>query len=195
MGVDGLCLLRESRSCNPQPGNSRLRRARRETALLLCSGGANERRAAIRLGKAAGQTQNRPARQPEQDLGRIHRGHPFRHTVGHWPLVGDALLSLAGVRNVTGHYTDGFRSRLIADMTNPPPKPISVMASDIPDACQGEKGVAHQRPVPNSVAERMPPMNPSQVLFGLTCGAILCLPSSFPQTYCSTSLICTTRTK
>ena len=47
----------------------------------------------------------------------------------------------------------------------------------------------------SSVAEAIPPRNPAQVLFGLTCGAILRLPSVLPQMYWSTSLIWTTRTK
>src|SRR6266487_6387888 len=65
------------------------------------------------------------------------------------------------------------RSRLMADMTNPPANPINVIASAMPADCQGVNGVAHHRPAPSNVAVAMPPTKPSQVLFGLTCGAIL----------------------
>jgi len=66
---------------------------------------------------------------------------------------------------------------------------INVIASDIPADCQGVNGVAHHRAAPIAVVVATPPTNPSQVLFGLTCGAILCRPRVFPQTYCNTSLI------
>jgi len=56
-------------------------------------------------------------------------------------------------------------------------------------------GVIHHSAAPISVALRVPPINPSQVFDGERFGAILCRPSSLPQTYCSTSLSCTTSTR
>ncbi len=53
---------------------------------------------------------------------------------------------------------------------------MRVMTSDIPAACQGVNGVAHHSAVPSNVAVATPPMEPSHVLFGLTVGAILCVP-------------------
>ena len=57
------------------------------------------------------------------------------------------------------------------------------MTSDKPAACQGRKGVAHQRAVPARVALAMPPTKPSQVLLGLISGAITRRPISLPQAY------------
>ena len=56
----------------------------------------------------------------------------------------------------------------MADMTNPPAKPINVMAKDMPADCQGVNGVAHHNLAPKAVAVTTPPMNPSHVLLGLT---------------------------
>lgn len=69
----------------------------------------------------------------------------------------------------------------MADMTSPPPKPMKVMTSDIPADCQGVKGVAHHSPAPINTVQAMPPISPSQVLFGLTVGATLWRPSVFPK--------------
>src|SRR5215470_14091519 len=43
-------------------------------------------------------------------------------------------------------------SRLIALITRPPRKPISVIAKDIPAACQPVNGVAHESNAPRNVA-------------------------------------------
>ena len=70
----------------------------------------------------------------------------------------------------------------------PPPSAIA-------SASAGEKGVSHQSAPPSSVAAAPPPRKPSQVLFGLTRGAIFRRPSVLPKTYCRTSLPCTTRSR
>src|SRR5262249_34019230 len=75
----------------------------------------------------------------------------------------------------------------IADMITPPANPISAMTRDSRAACQGANGVAHQSAAPTRVAQPTPPRNPSQVLFGLTRGRILCLPTNSPTMYWSTS--------
>src|SRR5713101_6085412 len=68
----------------------------------------------------------------------------------------------------------------MADMVRPPANPISVIASETAAATAGVNGVIHQSAVPMAVALRTPPTNPSQVLFGLTTGAILCRPAFSP---------------
>src|ERR1035438_2816072 len=85
------------------------------------------------------------------------------------------------------------RSRLMADITSPPRKPVIVIRKENAAACQGWKGVIHHRAVPNAVADTTPPKKPSTVFDGDTFGAILCRPASLPQTYCSTSLDWATR--
>jgi hypothetical protein len=87
------------------------------------------------------------------------------------------------------------RSRLIADMVNPPRKPMTVMTKAIPIVCHMPNGVTRQSDVPIRVAERIPPMNPYHVLLGLITGEILWRPRSLPQTYCNTSLSCTITTR
>src|SRR5699024_2431990 len=87
------------------------------------------------------------------------------------------------------------RSRLMELMTSPPAKPSRQETKASPAACSGLNGVSHHRAAPIPVALNTPPMNPSQVLLGLTLGATGCLRSVLPHTYCRTSLICTTRTK
>ena len=87
------------------------------------------------------------------------------------------------------------RSRLIADITSPPKKPIRLITSAMAAACQGENGVIHQSAAPIAVALKTPPTKPSTVLEGDSSGAILRRPRSLPQTYCSTSLDCTTSTR
>src|SRR5690349_13794101 len=84
------------------------------------------------------------------------------------------------------------RSRLIADITRPPRNPASVIISETAAAWRNENGVTHHRLAPSSVALATPPANPSSVFDGDTCGAILIRPASFPHTYWSTSLDCTT---
>ncbi|MNN00107.1 hypothetical protein D3C81_1126900 [compost metagenome] len=86
------------------------------------------------------------------------------------------------------------RSRLMADITRPPKKPSRVTTRATKAACQKLNGVIQNRLAPTRVARAMPPAKPSTVFDGDSCGAILRLPSSLPQTYCSTSLICTTST-
>ena len=85
------------------------------------------------------------------------------------------------------------RSRLIADSTNPPKKPITQTQKDRPAACHAVNGVNTCRAAPRAVALSTPPIRPSQVFDGDSVGDSLCRPSSFPQTYCNTSLPCTTR--
>ena len=65
---------------------------------------------------------------------------------------------------------------MIADIVRPPKKPINVVASAIPKAAKGEKGVAHQSAIPTRLALKTPPTKPSSVLFVLTFAAtgILC---------------------
>src|SRR6185437_10757084 len=82
--------------------------------------------------------------------------------------------------------------RLTADNASPPRKPASTITSDMPAEPQNVNGVIHHRQAPIAVAERPPPSRPSTVLDGLTRGASLCRPNNLPNTYCSTSLICTT---
>ena len=72
---------------------------------------------------------------------------------------------------------------------------MTLMASAMSADCHGLNGVIHQRPAPIAVALATPPMSPSRVFDGETSGAILCLPKSFPQMYCSTSLDWTTSTR
>ena len=67
------------------------------------------------------------------------------------------------------------------------------MIAAMPADCNGENGVIHHIAAPISVAPAAPPTKPSTVFEGLTTGAILVFPNSLPNTYCSTSLICTTR--
>src|SRR4029453_542856 len=74
-------------------------------------------------------------------------------------------------------------------------KPITTMTSDRSAACKGVNGVIHDSPTPIKVALRAPPAKPSTVFDGDSFGAILVRPNSFPQTYCSTSLDCTTITR
>jgi len=62
------------------------------------------------------------------------------------------------------------RSRLMADITRPPKKPIRFMINDMTAACQGENGVIHHRAVPTSVALNTPPTRPSSVLEGERLG-------------------------
>src|SRR5215467_9416964 len=45
------------------------------------------------------------------------------------------------------------------------------------------------------VVVAMPPIRPSQVFLGLTCGVTLWRPSSLPQQYCATSLNCVSTTR
>ena len=85
------------------------------------------------------------------------------------------------------------RSRLIADITSPPKKPMTFTVSAISAACQKVNGVIQNSVAPISVASATPPSNPSSVLDGDSRGATLRLPNSLPHTYCSTSEICTTR--
>src|SRR5690242_3108748 len=80
------------------------------------------------------------------------------------------------------------RSRLMADITSPPPKPGSVIARHIPADCQGVNGVAHHRAEPIRTVAETPPIRPSHVLLGLTVGATFRRPSVLPNTYCKTSL-------
>ena len=87
------------------------------------------------------------------------------------------------------------RSRLIADITRPPQKPIRLTASDMPNACHGVNGVSHHRAAPSALADSTPPMKPSTVLDGDSFGAIRRLPISLPQMYCNTSEDCTTITR
>src|SRR6266481_138065 len=87
------------------------------------------------------------------------------------------------------------RSRLIADITRPPQNPIRLITSAMIAACHGENGVIHQSAAPSKVALAIPPTRPSTVFDGDRLGAIWRWPSSLPQTYCSTSLDCTTRIK
>ena len=86
------------------------------------------------------------------------------------------------------------RSRLIADITRPPKKPIRQMTRATSAASFGVNGVMPCSAAPRAVALATPPIRPSQVFDGDSEGATLCLPSSLPQTYCSTSLPCTTMT-
>src|SRR5258708_7743608 len=65
------------------------------------------------------------------------------------------------------------RSRLIADITSPPRKPMIVINRDIAAACHTLNGVSHHRPAPSAVAVRTPPTKPSTVFDGDTTGAIL----------------------
>ena len=81
-----------------------------------------------------------------------------------------------------------LRLRLIADITRPPRKPITTMTNDIISDCQKLNGVIQNMQPPISVADKPPPTRPSTVFDGLTSGATLCLPKSFPKTYCNTSL-------
>ncbi|MCY1458797.1 hypothetical protein D9M71_762120 [compost metagenome] len=60
-------------------------------------------------------------------------------------------------------------------------------------ACQKLNGVIQHKVAPIRVASATPPTRPSTVFEGDSLGATLCLPNSLPQTYCSTSEICTTR--
>lgn len=86
-------------------------------------------------------------------------------------------------------------SRLIADIHNPPTKPIRVIASDISPAAHQLNGVTQYKQIPISTEDKMPPTKPSMVLFGLNFGTIGCLPNNFPNTYCSTSESCVTTIK
>ena len=56
-------------------------------------------------------------------------------------------------------------------------------------------GVIHHIALPMAVAASPPPMKPSTVFDGLTTGAIFVRPNSLPNTYCMTSLICTTSSR
>ncbi|MNC31415.1 hypothetical protein D3C75_797340 [compost metagenome] len=85
------------------------------------------------------------------------------------------------------------RSRLMADITRPPKKPSKVTTRAISAACQKLNGVIQNRLAPTRVASATPPAKPSTVFDGDSSGAIGRLPNSLPHTYCSTSLICTTR--
>ena len=78
------------------------------------------------------------------------------------------------------------------DITRPPAKPSRHTSSANSAACQKAKGVIQHSIAPISVARATPPMKPSTVFEGDRLGAILCLPASLPQTYCSTSESCTT---
>ena len=60
------------------------------------------------------------------------------------------------------------RSRLMADITSPPTKPIDATNSDIAAACQKLNGVIHHRPAPSAVAHATPPTSPSTVFDGDT---------------------------
>ena len=60
-------------------------------------------------------------------------------------------------------------------------------------ACHQAKGVIQKSAAPSNEASSTPPTKPSTVLEGESTGAILRLPKSLPQTYCSTSELCTTR--
>ena len=86
-------------------------------------------------------------------------------------------------------------SRLIADITRPPKKPISAITSDSPNACHGVNGVIHHRLAPSTEADSTPPRKPSQVFDGDSLGAILVRPNILPKTYCSTSDDWTTTTR
>src|SRR5690606_24821374 len=87
------------------------------------------------------------------------------------------------------------RSRLIADITSPPKNPIRQIIKAMSAACSMLNGGAQDSSAPTSVALAMPPIRPSQGFDGDRDGATLCLPNSLPQTYCNTSLPCTTITR
>src|SRR5690606_17295004 len=87
------------------------------------------------------------------------------------------------------------RSRLIADITSPPKKPIRLTTRASSAACQGVNGVIHHSAAPRAEADATPPTNPSTVFDGDSLGAIRRRPQSLPQTYCSTSEDCTTITR
>src|SRR5690606_4010239 len=84
------------------------------------------------------------------------------------------------------------RLRLTADSASPPQAPAMTITVDMAAACSGANGVIHHSAVPMPTAADPPPTRPSTVLDGLTTGASLRRPSSLPNTYCITSLICTT---
>src|SRR5579885_1549017 len=87
------------------------------------------------------------------------------------------------------------RPRLTAESASPPRKPASTITADIAPACHGENGVIHHKAAPIAVAHAPPPTKPATVLDGLTLGAIRRRPNSFPNTYCNTSLNCTTSSR
>jgi AcrR family transcriptional regulator len=106
-----------------------------------------------------------------------------------------SVRNAARTNTVSAPYSFTPRSRLMADMMSPPANPILVSTNAITAASPGEKGVAHHSPAPIAVAHATPPTYPAHVLFGLTDGAIGRRPMDLPQTYCSTSLNCTTSTR
>ncbi|MDT4862696.1 hypothetical protein D3C71_1712160 [compost metagenome] len=81
---------------------------------------------------------------------------------------------------------------MIADITRPPAKPSRLTVRAISAACQKLNGVIQYSSAPTRLAKATPPAKPSRVFEGDRRGAILCLPNSLPQTYCSTSDSCTT---
>jgi hypothetical protein len=116
----------------------------------------------------------------EDRRGEAHRVEPVEHA---------AVASIMWPQSLTP------RSRLIADITRPPKKPMSVTTSAMPPATSGVKGVIHHSAAPIAEADSTPPAKPSTVLDGDSSGATRVRPNSLPHTYCSTSLICTMNTR
>jgi hypothetical protein len=90
LGPDGLRLLHQLRTRDSPPAqNPRLRRPERQAAVLVRHRRGDERRDAVRVGQNLWQTQDRPHRQPRQNMGglarrRCHnRGPRSRAVVGH----------------------------------------------------------------------------------------------------------------
>ena len=73
------------------------------------------------------------------------------------------------------------KSRLIADKIKSPKKPETPINKLAITVCKTDIGVKNRRKYPIITVQINPPKKPSQVLFGLTLGVILCLPKSLPK--------------